>query len=178
MEGGRDPDLMVMDLDPGPPAGLSECSQAAVRIRDRLDDDGVAGYPKMSGRKGMQLCCPVSARQSAEVVSAYARRVAEELARATPDLITAQMAKRLRPGKIFIDWSQNSAAKTTVAPYSLRAQPVPAASAPLTWAEVEAAAEGAAGVVRPFTAAEVLARTDAYGDLLADLLSPGPDLPD
>ena len=174
---GADPDIMVMDLDPGAPAGLTECCGVAVLIRDRLDADGISSYPKTSGRKGMQLCCPISGRQPAEVVSAYAKRVAEDLARQVPRSITAKMAKRLRPQKVFIDWSQNSAAKTTVVPYSLRAQPAPAASTPLHWAEVEAAAGGEPGVVRQFTAAEVLSRIEEYGDLLADLIDGGPELP-
>ncbi|MBF9130749.1 non-homologous end-joining DNA ligase [Plantactinospora sp. S1510] len=174
---GAEPDLMVMDLDPGAPAGLAECCGVALLIRERLDADGITSYPKTSGRKGMQLSCPISGRQSAEVVSGYARRVAEELAREVPKSVTAQMARRLRPGKVFIDWSQNNAAKTTVAPYSLRAQPVPSASTPLTWAEVEAAAEGEPGAVRQFPAAEVLSRIEEYGDLMVDLLDGGPELP-
>ncbi|MGI5211639.1 non-homologous end-joining DNA ligase [Plantactinospora sp. CA-290183] len=172
-----DPDMMVMDLDPGAPAGLVECCGVAVLIRERLAADGIESYPKTSGKKGMQLCCPIAGTQSAEEVSDYARRIADELAREVPKSITAKMAKRLRPGKIFIDWSQNNAAKTTVTPYSLRAQPTPSASTPLTWAEVEAAAEGEPGAVRQFGAAEVLARIEEYGDLLAPLVDGGPQLP-
>jgi bifunctional non-homologous end joining protein LigD len=174
---GKHPDMLVVDLDPGAPAALLECCGVAVRMRDRLAEDGIASYPKTSGKKGMQLCCPIAASQPAEVVSAYAQRVAAELERAVPKQITSKMAKRLRPGKVFIDWSQNNAAKTTVTPYSLRAQPTPSVSTPLTWAEVEAATAGRAGAVRQFTAAEVLARIEEYGDLMADLLSRGPKVP-
>jgi bifunctional non-homologous end joining protein LigD len=173
---GCDPDLMVVDLDPGAPAGLKECCGVAVLIRDRLAEDGIAAYPKTSGKKGMQLCCPISGTQDSEVVSAYAKKVAEELAAMVPKSITARMAKAIRPGKVFIDWSQNAAAKTTVAPYSLRAQQTPTASTPLTWAEVEAVATGAEQA-RQYPAGEVLDRADAMGDLLADLLTPGPVLP-
>jgi bifunctional non-homologous end joining protein LigD len=173
---GHDPDLLVVDLDPGAPAGLTECCAVAMLMRDRLADDGVDAYPKTSGKKGMQLCCPVSGTQSADLVSAYAKGVAEELAARVPGSITAKMAKALRPGKIFIDWSQNNAAKTTVAPYSLRAQPSPTVSTPLTWEEVEAIATGAEAA-RQFGPAEVLDRVDEYGDLLEPLLAPGPELP-
>jgi bifunctional non-homologous end joining protein LigD len=173
---GADPDLMVVDLDPGAPAGLTECCGVAVLMRDRLAADGVEAYPKTSGKKGMQLCCPISATQDAEVVSKYAKRIAEELSARVPGSITAKMAKALRPGKVFIDWSQNNAAKTTVAPYSLRAQPSPTASTPLTWEEVEAFACGEEQA-RQFGAAEVLERIEVYGDLLAPLLEPGPALP-
>jgi len=170
------PDLLVVDLDPGAPAGLTECCAVAVLMRDRLAADGVAAYPKTSGKKGMQLCCPISGEQDAEIVSQYAKKVAEELSAHVPSSITAKMAKAVRPGKIFIDWSQNAAAKTTVAPYSLRAQPTPTASTPLTWEEVEAMATGAEPA-RQFTAGEVLERVAEHGDLLADLLIPGPRLP-
>jgi bifunctional non-homologous end joining protein LigD len=173
---GAAPDLLVVDLDPGAPAGLTECCGVAVLMRDRLAADGIAAYPKTSGKKGMQLCCPISATQDSEVVSAYAKRVAEELAAMVPKSITAKMARNLRPGKVFIDWSQNAAAKTTVAPYSLRAQPTPTASTPLTWDEVEAVATGK-DAARQYPAAEVLDRVEEYGDLLADLLTPGPAVP-
>ena len=173
---GADPDLMVVDLDPGAPAGLKECCGVAMLMRDRLADDGLTAHPKTSGKKGMQLCVPISGTQDAETVSGYAKRVAEELSARVPASITARMAKAVRPGKVFIDWSQNNAAKTTVAPYSLRAQERPTASTPLTWDEVAAMALGEEPA-RQFGAAEVLDRVDAYGDLLAELLEPGPPVP-
>jgi bifunctional non-homologous end joining protein LigD len=170
---GEDPDLMVVDLDPGAPAGLKECCGVAVLMRDRLAEDGIEAYPKTSGKKGMQLCCPISGTQDSETVSAYAKKVAEELSARVPKSITAKMAKSIRPGKVFIDWSQNAAAKTTVAPYSLRAQPTPTASTPLTWDEVAAIAMGDEPA-RQYPAGEVLERVETYGDLLEDLLTPGP----
>lgn len=173
---GADPDLLVVDLDPGAPAGLKECSAVAVLMRDRLAEDGIASCPKTSGKKGMQLCCPISGTQDAEVVSAYAKKVAEELAAMVPGSITAKMAKAVRPGKVFIDWSQNNAAKTTVTPYSLRAQETPTASTPLTWDEVEAVATGAEEP-RHYRAADVLERVEEHGDLMSELLQPGPVLP-
>jgi bifunctional non-homologous end joining protein LigD len=169
--GATGPDLLVVDLDPGPPAGLAECAEVALLLRDRLAADGLTGYPKTSGKKGMQLMCAIAGTQPADDVSAYARRVAEELARAHPKLVTAKMAKNLRPRKVFIDWSQNNAAKTTVAPYSLRAQPAPTVSTPLTWDEV------ASGRVAPVPAGQVLERVTRLGDLLADLRAGGPEVP-
>ena len=167
------PDFMVVDLDPGPPAGLPECCAVALLMRERLAADGLTAFPKTSGKKGMQLMCAVAGRQSSDEVSAYARRVAEELEHAEPKLIVSRMAKRLRPGKVFIDWSQNNAAKTTVSPYSLRAQQVPTVSTPLTWDEV------AAGdlVAAEFTASAVLARVERLGDLMAGICEPGPRVP-
>jgi bifunctional non-homologous end joining protein LigD len=168
------PDLIVVDLDPGPPAGLPECCEVALVVRDRLAMDGLTAYPKTSGRKGMQLACALAGEQSSETVSRYARRVAEQVEAAAPRLVVSRMAKKLRPGKVFIDWSQNNAAKTTVTPYSLRAQPVPTVSAPLTWDEVA----GAGFAAEDFTPAVVLDRIDEYGDLLAGLCEPGPRVPE
>jgi bifunctional non-homologous end joining protein LigD len=173
---GEDPDLLVLDLDPGAPAGLKECCGVAMLLRDRLAEDGLTAYPKTSGKKGMQLCCPISGTQDSDTVSAYAKKVGEQLSAQVPKSITAKMARNLRPGKIFIDWSQNAAAKTTVTPYSLRAQQTPTASTPLTWDEVAAIAMGDEPA-RQFPATEVLDRVDRHGDLLADLLTPGPAVP-
>ncbi|MGH3681057.1 MAG: non-homologous end-joining DNA ligase [Natronosporangium sp.] len=170
--GSAGPDLLVIDLDPGPPAGLVECARVALVLRERLAADGLAAVAKTSGRKGMQLYCPIAASQSADLVSGYAKRVAGELSRADPRRVTATMTKRLRAGKVFIDWSQNAAAKTTVAAYSLRAEPTPSVSTPLTWEEVEA------GKVRRFTPAEALARVAEQGDLLAGLAGGGPSVPE
>jgi bifunctional non-homologous end joining protein LigD len=169
--GSAGPDRLVVDLDPGPPAGLKECAEVALLLRERLAADGLVGYPKTSGKKGMQLMCALAGTQSADEVSAYAKRVAEELEKGHPRLVTARMAKNLRPRKVFIDWSQNNAAKTTVAPYSLRAEPTPTVSTPLTWAEVEA------GPPRPYRSEEVLERIAQYGDLLAELPDGGPEVP-
>lgn len=169
--GARGPDRLVIDLDPGPPAGLAECAEVALLLRDRLAGDGLRALPKTSGRKGMQLMCALDGSRAADDASAYARRIAEELERQRPKLITAKMTKSLRPRKVFIDWSQNNAAKTTVAPYSLRAVPAPAVSAPLTWDEV------AAGRLRQYGSEQVLARVDEHGDLFAGLAAGGPPVP-
>ncbi|SCE80427.1 non-homologous end-joining DNA ligase [Micromonospora mirobrigensis] len=174
---GAHPDLMVVDLDPGAPAALRQCCEVALLMRDRLAADGIDSYPKTSGKKGMQLCCPIAGTQDAEDVSGYARRIARELEQAHPKLVVSKMAKNLRPGKVFIDWSQNNAAKTTVAPYSLRAQAVPSVSTPLTWDEVAAGAAGRRPATKPYPATEVLRRVEKSGDLLAPLLDGGPELP-
>src|SRR5262245_30635606 len=96
--GSDGPDLMVVDLDPGAPAALADCCEVALMMRDRLAEDGLEAYPKTSGKKGMQLCCPVAGTQSSEEISAYAKRVAEELERAAPKQVTSRMTKQLRPG--------------------------------------------------------------------------------
>lgn len=163
----RDADLVVFDLDPGPPATIVECCRVALLLREELAADGLAAVAKTSGSKGLQLYVPVTPVPSA-AASAYAKGLAQRLERAHPDLVVSRMAKDLRPGKVLVDWSQNNAAKTTVAPYSLRGRPRPTVSTPVTWAEVE-------GCRRPedlrFEAADVLARVARDGDLHADLLA-------
>ena len=161
-----EPDLLVADLDPGPSAGLPECCLVAVAAKHRLELDGLRPFAKTSGKKGMQLMCRLPGGRSSDEAADYAREIAEDLERAIPELVTSKMTKSLRPGKVFFDWSQNVAAKTTVSPYSLRAGSSPTVSAPFTWAEVEAAE------VRPLRPDEVLARIDEHGDLLAPLVSP------
>ena len=158
------PDLLVVDLDPGPPAGLPECCLVAVAARHRLELDGLTMFAKTSGKKGMQLLCRMPGLRTSDEVTAYAKAVAEDLETAVPELVTAKMTKSLRPGKVFFDWSQNVAAKTTVSAYSLRATPRPYVSTPVTWDEVES------GRVRPFTPDEVLDRVAKLGDLLAPLV--------
>jgi len=172
VENGADhPDRIVFDLDPTEPAGLDECRAVAQALRDRLGVDGLTAYPKTSGRKGMQVTCPVTA--TAGQIMDYARALAAEFARAAPDAITDQMAKAGRRGKVFIDWSQNNPAKTTVCVYSLRAGDSPTVSTPVTWDEVASGSFSAA----EFTPARVLARISEYADLHAPLRSPGPPLP-
>ncbi|WP_327588903.1 non-homologous end-joining DNA ligase [Nonomuraea sp. NBC_00507] len=153
------PDLLVFDLDPGPPATIVECCQVALMLRDMLKAEGLSARPKTSGRKGMQLYADWDCR---EEPSAYAKRLAQVLAKEHPQQVVSVMTKKARPGKVFIDWSQNNPAKTTVAAYSLRAGDQPTVSTPLTWKEVE-------GCERPedlvFMAPDVLARVGKRGDL-------------
>jgi bifunctional non-homologous end joining protein LigD len=157
-------DLLVFDLDPGPPASIVECFQVALWLRDELAADGLTAYPKTSGSKGMQLYAPIK-EAAGDATSVYAKALAQRLEKREPELIVSRMVRSLRPGKVLIDWSQNNPAKTTVAPYSLRARPAPTVSTPLTWEEVEA------GDHVQFTTGDVLARIDDLGDLFAPLLA-------
>ncbi len=170
----RDSDLLVFDLDPGPPATIVECCRVAELLRERLADDRLEAWPKTSGNKGAQLYVPLSRPVSGARASEYAKRLAAELSHGHPDLVVATMAKNARPGKVYIDWSQNNAAKTTVAPYSLRGTDRPQVSTPLMWDEV-ADAGRAEDLV--FTPADVVGRLEDYGDLLAPMRSARQTLP-
>jgi bifunctional non-homologous end joining protein LigD len=168
-----DPDLMVFDLDPGPPATIVECCRVALLVRAALAADGLTAVAKTSGSKGLQIYVPLPPTP-AERTSAYARALAQRLEREHPELVVWRMTKALRPGKVLIDWSQNSAAKTTVAVYSLRARPHPTVSTPVSWAEVEACRDAAELV---FRSDDVLARVARHGDLFAPTRHPGEPLP-
>jgi bifunctional non-homologous end joining protein LigD len=165
----HDPDLLVFDLDPGPPATIVECCEVAQLLRTELENDGLSAYPKTSGSKGMQLYVPVRGA-GWQATHAYAKQLAQRLAEQRPDLVVWQMKKDLRGGKILIDWSQNNAAKTTIAVYSLRARPHPTVSTPVTWDEVEACTTPAD---LAFTAPQTLQRVEDHGDLFAGLLDSG-----
>ena len=158
------PQLCVFDLDPGAPATIVECARVGLEIREVLAGVGLDCIAKTSGSKGMQLYVPLNTPHTHEHASEFARAVAVVLEKHRPDDVTSVMAKDQRPGKVFIDWSQNSRHKTTVAAYSLRARPRPTVSTPVTWDEVSDCADGQA---LSFEAADVLARVDQLGDLFA-----------
>lgn len=168
------PDLVVFDLDPGPPATIVEACEVAGLLRDVLAEDGLDSYPKTSGKKGLHLYVPVKEPKEAERTSEYAKAAAQRLAEEHPRLVVAKMEKRLRKGKVFVDWSQNNPAKTTVAPYSLRAASRPSVSTPITWDELESC-EDAADLV--FGPDDVLSRLEKHGDLLEPLLEDHRPLP-
>ncbi|HEX3788472.1 MAG TPA: non-homologous end-joining DNA ligase [Pseudonocardiaceae bacterium] len=169
----RAPDLMVFDLDPGAPATVVECCRVADLIDDVLAEDGLTGYPKTSGAKGLQLYVPVRVG-SAERTTRYARALAQRLAREHPDLVVATMAKAQRTGRIFVDWDQNNRTKTTIAPYSLRARDRPTVSTPVTWREVRRCRKPEDLV---FVTDQVLGRVGRHGDLLADMAEHASVLP-
>ena len=166
----ENPNRLVIDLDPGPGAGLRECSVVALLVRERLGALGLELYPVTSGSKGMQLYAALGGDLTSDQVRDLAQQLAQELTKKHPDLILWRMTKSLRPGKVFLDWSQNVAAKTTVAPYSLRGRETPTCAAPRTWDEVEAGAEDPEAL-QQLMFDEVLDRIDSEGDLLAGLLS-------
>ncbi len=161
------PDMVVFDLDPGPPATVVECCRVALLLRPLLEADGLSPLAKTSGSKGLQLYARADSFASAEETSAYAKALAQRLETEHPDLVVHRMTKALRPGKVLVDWSQNSAAKTTVSVYSLRARERPTVSTPVSWDEVDACRAPEDLV---FTSDDVLERVERLGDLFSPLL--------
>jgi bifunctional non-homologous end joining protein LigD len=163
----KNPDRMVIDLDPGAPAGLQECCQVALLVRDKLAERGLSASPVTSGSKGLHMYAALPGRLNADEVRDRAQQIARELTGEHPDLVLWRMTKSLRPGKVFLDWSQNTGAKTTISPYSLRGKDRPYVAAPRSWAEVEEGAEEGLGQL---DLDEVLSRVDVDGDIFGDQL--------
>lgn len=163
-EGDRgDADRLVLDLDPGPGAGLLECAQVARWAREILGHMGLNPFPVTSGSKGMQLYSALPPGQSSEAASALARELARAIEADHPDLVVSSMKKAIRGGRVLIDWSQNNGAKTTIAPYSLRGRAHPNVAAPRTWEELEDPQLG------QLSFEEVLERIETIGDPLSEL---------
>jgi len=171
------PDAVVFDLDPGPPAGVLAAAAVAIELRDLLTSIGLVAFVKTSGSKGLHLTVPLHTDVDAETTKTFALTLGNHLARLAPDRVTTDMTKAKRPGKVFVDWSQNDRHKTTVCPYSLRARPRPTVSTPITWDEVSAAVAADDERALVFETADVLARVDDLGDLYAGNLSLEQHLP-
>jgi bifunctional non-homologous end joining protein LigD len=163
----RMPVALVFDLDPGPPAGLAECARVALLLRDVLADIGLRSLAKTSGSLGIHVHVPLGEPHDGDRVKAFAKRVAETLARERPAEVVAEMTKALRRGKVFVDWLQNDPTRQTVAPYSLRGLPWPTVATPVTWDEIARAAGGEPEAL-VFLADNVLERIERVGDLFAE----------
>jgi bifunctional non-homologous end joining protein LigD len=171
------PTVVAFDLDPGPPADAIDCCRVALRLREMFSHFGVESFPKTSGSKGLQVYVPLNTELTYDVTKPYAQAVARLLERMDPDGVTSRMTRRLRRGKVFVDWSQNDESKTTVAVYSLRARDRPTVSAPLHWDEVAAVADRGDPDLVVFEAHQVLERVADRGELFAPVLSLEQDLP-
>ena len=173
------PTAMVIDLDPGEPATIVDCARVAVDLRDTLATLGLAAVVKTSGSKGLHLSVPLNTPGvTAEATKEFSLALGQLLESRDPKRVTTVMAKEQRRGRVFVDWSQNDRAKTTVAPYSLRIRPRPLVSTPLHWHEVEALLDGGADADSlSFEAPDVADRVAELGDLYAPNLSLRQQLP-
>jgi bifunctional non-homologous end joining protein LigD len=172
------PTAVAFDLDPGEGADLLSCAKVAVLLKDALAEAGLEAWPKVSGSKGMQIYAPLNMPVTYADTQPFARRLAQQLERAHPDLVISEMAKAKRHNKVFIDWSQNSDFKTTVSVYSLRAsRDQPYVSMPVEWDELRRALRrgNADGLHFPPDAAAK--RAAEVGDLFAPVLTTKQKLP-
>jgi len=154
---------LVFDLDPGEGVTMAQLAEVARAVRDLIADIGLTTLPLTSGSKGLHLYTPLHEPVSSRGATVLAKRVAQQLEKSMPKLVTSTMTKSLRAGKVFLDWSQNRAAKTTIAPYSLRGREHPTVAAPRSWEELDDPG------LRQLRCDEVLARVARDGDLLEPL---------
>jgi bifunctional non-homologous end joining protein LigD len=164
------PTQVVFDLDPGPPAGILQCAQVGLWLKQKLDELELKSFPKTSGSKGLQVYVPLNTAAAYDATKPFARRLAEHLEREHPELVVSKMEKRLRRGKVFVDWSQNDRHKTTVCVYSLRAKEQPTISTPVDWDEVKGALKRGDQECLSFVSDAVLKRVESQGDLFQPLL--------
>jgi bifunctional non-homologous end joining protein LigD len=168
-----EPSFLVFDLDPGPPASLADCARVALDLRRALADVELEAWPKASGGLGLHLYVPLAPGHTFAATKAFARAVATDLAARDPERIIARVPRAERAGKVFIDWVQNDASRSTVAAYSPRAMPLPFVSTPLTWDEVEQLARRPHVGLLGFGFEDVLRRVDRQGDLFGPTLTRG-----
>jgi bifunctional non-homologous end joining protein LigD len=170
------PTVLAFDLDPGEGVGLLQCCEVALRLRELFDRLGIAGYPKTSGSKGLQVYVPLGTDITYTETKPFARRIAELLETQTPQAVVSRMSRALRAGRVLVDWSQNTEHKSMVCAYSVRAKARPTVSTPLRWDEVVSALDtGDAGALT-FEMGDVRERIAALGDLFAPVLTQRQDL--
>ena len=175
----EEPTSVIFDLDPGEGADVLTCGEVAFLIKDVLAKWELESFVKVSGSRGLQLYIPLNTRVTYEVTRPFAKSLAELMAREHPDLALAKMAKSARPGKVFIDWSQNSDFKTTVSVYSLRAkQKEPFVSMPVDWKELKSAMKKGDSERLRFSPDAALKRLEKIGDGFAPVLTLKQRLPD
>ncbi len=161
------PTMMVFDLDPGAPADIVECCQVGLWLRDLLAKLKLKSFAKTSGSKGLQIYVPLNTPVTFDQTKDLSRALAEHLEHEHPRLVISKMARALRTGKVFVDWSQNDEHKTTINVYSMRAKEQPTVSTPVTWEEVEKALKKKNAKSMVFTSDQVLRRVEKLGDLFA-----------
>jgi bifunctional non-homologous end joining protein LigD len=171
------PTVMVFDLDPGPPAGLLQCLEVALKLREIFQDLGLESFPKTSGGKGLHLFVPLNNTDTYDKTKSFAQAIAQMMEKRNKPLITSNMRKELRRGKVFMDWSQNDDHKTTVCAYSLRAQAKPTVSVPVEWRECEKALKRGDTAALFWGPAQILKRIQLKGDLFDPVLNLKQELP-
>jgi bifunctional non-homologous end joining protein LigD len=159
--------MMVFDLDPGAPADIVQCCQVGLWLRDLLGKMKLKSFAKTSGSKGLQVYVPLNTPVTYDQTKDLSRALAQHLEGEHGHLVTSNMSKSVRKGKVFVDWSQNDEHKTTICVYSLRAREEPTVSTPVTWDEVENCLKKKKPDLLKFRSDKTLARVEKMGDLFA-----------
>ena len=130
------PDFLFFDIDPEPPATIDDAVNVSLSLKEKLDAQGLKPYIKTSGKKGLHVVVPIFPNHSFEKTRAFVHKIGIELAKENP-IVVSEFRDTKKPGKVFVDYLQNSLGRTMVVPYSLRATPEASVSAPLEWSEVK-----------------------------------------
>ena len=163
------PTMMVFDLDPGAPADIVRCCQVGLWLRDVLDQMKLKSFAKTSGSKGLQVYVPLNTAVTYDETKTLSQALAQYLEHEHGDLVTSNMSKAVRKGKVFVDWSQNDEHKTTICVYSLRAREEPTVSTPVAWDEVEKCLKKKNADLLRFRSDQVLARVEKGSDLFESI---------
>jgi bifunctional non-homologous end joining protein LigD len=173
----EEPSFVMFDLDPGEPADVVDCARVALRLREELSALGLDSFAKTSGSIGLHVYVPLNRPHGYERTKPFARALARRIASELPDAVVDRNARRLRVGRVLVDWLQNDPSRSTIAPYSLRAMPWPTVSTPLTWNEVERVASDGRAELVTFLANDIPARIERHGDLFRGVLELQQELP-
>jgi len=130
------PDMAFFDVDPEPPATYKEAATVALLLKEKLDNLGLESYVKTSGKKGFHVIIPIVPEHSFRETRTFVHKIVQQLAK-EQQLVVSEFTETKKPGKVFVDYLQNSHGRTMVSPYSLRAVPEATVSTPLEWTEVK-----------------------------------------
>ncbi len=165
------PDWLAFDLDPESGA-FADAAQVGRLLRGILDERGIQCYPKTSGGRGLHVLVPLRPGPTQDAVRAFALAIGRVMAERAPRLVTTEMSRARRRGRVFVDTLRNAFGQTIVAPYSVRRRPKAPISTPLAWDEVHGKLDPADYNLRTFD------RRVAGADPWADFWAHRQSLPD
>jgi bifunctional non-homologous end joining protein LigD len=162
----NEPDFLHFDLDPVAPADFAKVRQAALILKQYLDERNVDSFAKTTGSRGIHVYVPIHRHPLQKEVWTVAKKIAWQLAKAFPHMITAEYRiSRRPPGRVLVDYNQNAWGRTLASVYSVRPRPEATVSAPVSWDEIEAGIS-----MKDLTMDTVPARIEKFGDLFKPVL--------
>ncbi len=167
------PTWALIDIDPGPRSSFDDVVLLARLYRTALEHLGVAGMPKVTGQRGIQIWVPIASGYTFDDTRGWVEKVSRYVGRTVPELVSWEWHKDRREGLARLDYTQNAINKTLVAPFSARPAPGAPVSVPIRWDELDDPD------LRPdrWTVATVISRVEQVGDPLAVLIGRQQKLP-